>query len=310
MKSKEELLQIYEERLVPSIGELEKDRKRTLLRLVLAFLLLPGLAYFAINGLWWGTGILAVLVLVLCIMAIQPYERYKRRFKDTIVRGIVRAINPDFAYDADNCIGEDDYIDSEIFPQDYDSYDGDDYVAGVIDKTPFVFSELHTQEVEVYYDSDGDSHERWKDIFHGLFFVATFNKELTGRTFVVPDRKNIFGRERKSLGGGVNLVKLENPEFERIFSVYADSQQEARYIMTPVMMEAVVRIYRQIHKRIDISFIGDNVYCAIFTNRATFEPKLHRKVRFRDVEEMFLLFGLIEVIIQEMNLNLRIWTKE
>ncbi len=47
-----------------------------------------------------------------------------------------------------------------------------------------------------------------------------------------------FGQKfQKSFTHG-KLVKLENPEFEKEFVVYSSGQQEARYILTPVMMEA------------------------------------------------------------------------
>ncbi len=110
--------------------------------------------------------------------------------------------------------------------------------------------------------------------------------------------------------GSLELVKLENPEFEKIFSVYGTSQQEARYIITPVMMEAMVQIYKQYKRKMYFSFLGANVYCAIPMGKNNFEPKIWRKVKYKDVEEMFSLFSLIEVIIREMNLNTRIWTKE
>ncbi len=110
--------------------------------------------------------------------------------------------------------------------------------------------------------------------------------------------------------GSLELVKLENPEFEKVFSVYGSSQQEARYIITPVMMEAMVQIYRLYRRKMSFSFIGANVYCAIPMYRNNFEPKFWRRVKYRDVEAMFFLFSLIETIIREMNLNTRIWTKE
>jgi hypothetical protein len=58
-------------------------------------------------------------------------------------------------------------------------------------------------------------------------------------------------------------VKLENPGFERIFSVYGDSQQEARYILTPAMMEAMTNNNKQYNRKMYFSFVGSHVYCAI-----------------------------------------------
>lgn len=58
------------------------------------------------------------------------------------------------------------------------------------------------------------------------------------------------------------------------------------------------------------AFIGERVYCAIEFDKGLFEPRVMKSgVKFSDVEEMYCLFGLIETIIHEMNLNIRIWTK-
>lgn len=58
------------------------------------------------------------------------------------------------------------------------------------------------------------------------------------------------------------------------------------------------------------SFIGERVHCAVSFSKGLFEPRVSKSgVKFSDVEEMYCLFSLIEIIIHEMNLNTRIWTK-
>ena len=37
-----------------------------------------------------------------------------------------------------------------------------------------------------------------------------------------------------------SLVKLENPDFEKLFSVYSHDQIEARYILTPLFIIGIV----------------------------------------------------------------------
>ena len=120
-----------------------------------------------------------------------------------------------------------------------------------------------------------------------------------------------FGQKIQEISGPCELVKLENPDFEKLFAVYSTSQIEARYVLTPVMMESMVNISKKYGRKMYFSFNGERVYCAIKFNKALFEPRIRKSgVNFNDVEEMYHLFGLIETIIQEMNLNTRIWTKE
>ena len=93
--------------------------------------------------------------------------------------------------------------------------------------------------------------------------------------------------------------------------VYSSDQVEARYILTPSIMEAMVNLYRRFDGEIYFSFVGSRVYFANSFNVALFEPNIFRSgVNYSDVKEMFDLFGMTSVLIQELNLNTRIWTKK
>lgn len=190
---------------------------------------------------------------------------------------------------------------------------GDDYVSGKIDKTVFEFSELVAQHEYEDTDHDGKKVKRVNNHFNGLFFLADFNKHIQGETFVLPDKaERLLGKFAQSLQKSTkgDLVKLENQEFEKYFAVFSTNQTEARYILTPTMMEGMVTIRKKIGANCYFSFIGERVYCGIEFNKALFEASIFHSVSFADVEFMHSLFTIIETIITEMNLNTRIWTKE
>jgi len=151
-------------------------------------------------------------------------------------------------------------------------------------------------------------------LFSKQFAHADFNKEIKGRTFVLPEHASKqFSKFGMSIndGGKTELVKLENVEFEKIFKVYGTDQIESRYVLTPRMMEAMVNIYKQYKKRVYFSFIGSRVYVAMSFNKDLFEPRIIKSgVRFEDMEQMNSQFNLIQTLIHEMNLNTRIWTKD
>ncbi len=75
-------------------------------------------------------------------------------------------------------------------------------------------------------------------------------------------------------------------------------------------MEAMVEVQKRYNLEMRFSFSGANVYCAVNTTKLLFEPTIRHSLKYQDVEEMYDLLGLIETIINEMNLNTRIWTKE
>jgi hypothetical protein len=257
---------------------------------------------------------LPILGVVLLVITFKKKKIYRTRFKNEVVREIIKAIDPSWHYDSDQCISNHEYNQSDLFRQSLDRYKGDDFISGSIDKTDFKCSELHTQYKTVTTDKNGGTKETWHTVFKGLFFHADFNKEIKGKTYIEPDTaERLLGKFGQSLQTSQKgkLVKLENPEFEKIFAVYATDQTEARYILTPTIMEALVTIYKQYKRKMYLSFIGSRVYVAMRFSQDLFEPKIYKSgVKFEDVEFMYNLFLMNATIIHELNLNTRIWTKD
>lgn len=321
MKTTEELQSLYENKLKPALQAIEGKRKSILIKYIICIVGALGAfatAYFLAETyiIVFYLAIATILGLGLYMFVVVGKERkaYRAIYKTDVVKHIVNLINPDWQYESEGRISTTNYHSSQLFNKQYDKYEGDDFVTGIIEKTDFRFSELHTQYKTVKTDSEGKREEEWHTIFKGLFAHADFNKEIKGRTFILPQHAskqiNEFGMSMND-GGKTELVKLENVEFEKIFKVYGTDQVESRYVLTPRMMEAMVNIYKQYKRRVYFSFIGSRVYVAMSFSKDLFEPRILKSgVRFEDMEQMNSQFSLIQTIIHEMNLNTRIWTKD
>jgi hypothetical protein len=315
MSELEKLKELFENHLKPGLKGIEKERK-TIKRFYIGAVASAVFAFLIFPVSW----ILGVLFLLAAIVlggfgATKYVTKYRPVYKNEVVRKIIEMINPEYHYDPNKFIAESKYTESRIFKQSHDRCQGDDFVSGKIDKTDFEFSELKTEYQREYTDDDGKRQKEWVTVFQGLFFHADFNKHIDGETFVLTDitekRFGKFAQKFQKDRKRGELVKLENPEFEKAFKVFSSSQQEARYILTPTMMEAMADMQKRFRRPMQFSFIGERVYCAISFDKGLFEPRVMKTgVKFSDVEEMYCLFSLIETIIQEMNLNTRIWTKK
>lgn len=321
MRSLEELKNLYANNLKNELESLEVQRKAVLSRLILGIIgvgsgLILVVSNLDSNGFLLYPGLAVVLgSIILFILTYSKIKIYRHDFKNNVVKKIVSAINPEWEYNYEASITPAEYQRSELFRTAWDRYKGDDLVSGIIDKTDFRVSELHTEYRTVSVDSKGHRHEEWHTIFKGLFAHADFNKDIKGQTFVLPDNaERLFGKwgqifQKNSSKG--QLVTLENPEFEKYFVVYSQEQIEARYILTPSIMEAMVSLRKKYNRKMYFSFVGSRMYFAMSFYQDLFEPRIMQSgVRFNDIEQMFEQFNLISVIVQEMNLNTRIWTKD
>lgn len=242
---------------------------------------------------------------------------YKEIFKKEVVEKIAHSIDSNWEYDSKAHVAEEVYIESGLFNKSYEDFYGDDKVSGRVGQVVFESSELKTGSYHEYTDGDGNSKSEWKGVFHGYFFHADFNKHLQGETYVingdleaVADTLRPSSSNKKARRKG-SMVALENKEFAKTFRVHSTSQIEARYILTPKLMESLLHVYQVFKLPMHMSFVGGKVYLAILFSKDLFEPSIWRSgVNMKELNKLYQLLNLNKTIIEEMDLNTRIWAKD
>ena len=68
------------------------------------------------------------------------------------------------------------------------------------------------------------------------------------------------------------LVKLEDPEFEKAFVVYSSDQIEARYILSPALMRRILDFKNANGRAVHVGFANSRVYVALELRREMFDP--------------------------------------
>jgi hypothetical protein len=92
--------------------------------------------------------------------------------------------------------------------------------------------------------------------------------------------------------------------------VYGTDQIESRYILSTSLMRRILEYKRKTGKALHLSFANSNIYVAITTGRDMFEPRLFRSlVGAETLREYLDDLQMILGIVEDMNLNTRIWTK-
>ncbi len=276
---------------------------------------------FFVGKSWWMVAICAVACLVYAIMhsvkTSKEKKAFRSRYKERIVGPMIAFIDPALQFTPHDYIPEGLFIESSLFMRTPDRYAGEDLVAGVVGKTALTFSEIHAEYKTEHYDSKGHKRTQWHTLFKGIFFIADFNKHFTGRTIVLPDSAektfgaligNFFQKMNFTRG---KLIKLENVAFEKEFAVYGDDQIESRYILTPELMERLLDFKKKTKTQLHISFIASRMFVALSTHENYFEPTYFRTVIDRDmIQKYYSILALVIGMVEEFNLNTRIWGKE
>ncbi len=260
-----------------------------------------------------GAGIFITAIIIWGIWARD--KTFYVDFKNQVIERIVKFVSPELSYEPKNFIGSDSFQRSRIFIQGVDRYKGDDMVQGKVDKTQIWFSEVKAEYKTTTTDRKGARKTSWHTIFKGLFFIADFNKHFQTATVVLPNR---LGRgflasffRKINLTRREKLVKLEDPHFNKHFVVYGEDQVEARYVLSTALMRRITEFKEKHPNPLYISFVNSFLYIAIAYKRDLFEPGWFKKLsQFGLVREYFEDIQLVVSIVEELNLNNRIWTKQ
>lgn len=320
MKPLEEFKSFFDSELIPDLKDLEQGRKKA----VGIFWLMLGVGIgsaAAAIGLGVGgapvylpiaIGVADLVFLIVMGIKINKVRKQtKKEYKLKVMSPIVKFIDESLHYDPYSSISQSQFSASKIFTQGIDRYKGDDFIKGQIGKTDIEFSEVHAE----YYTKDKDGKKSYHTIFRGIFLIADFHKDFKGETYVLVDfAEKLFGKLGKVFQKAnfvrPKLVKMEDPVFEKAFVVYGSDQIESRYILTPAMMERMMKL-KDKSKNVQFSFKDSKVNIALPVNKNLFEaPFFKSMMRFDLVQEYYEYLLLAVGVVEDLDLNTRVWTKE
>lgn len=242
-------------------------------------------------------------------------KNYRKEYKEKIIARIAGYADEGLIYSPEGFIPMKEFERSRIFTLSCDKYSGEDHFRGRIGKTEIEFSEINAK----HRNSSGTGANRRDDyttIIRGLFIIADFNKHFKTHTVVLPDTaEKLFGKFGQTLQsaafGRGELIRLEDPRFEKEFCVYGDDQVEARYILTPLLMERIMAFRKKWNTRVYLSFLNSRVYIAISMYKDLFEMRPFKPAAdYAFLEESVRFLTLITDVVEDLSLNTRIWTRE
>jgi Protein of unknown function (DUF3137) len=313
MASEESFRAFYDATLLTVLQEIEAERKT----LVSKFLMFMGIGIVAAIPLFAfvhpiaGIAGVVIALIVFYVKFGGKIVELKIKFKKEVIGKIVTFLHEDLSFDHTRHIVQSVYHKSKLYLSNISRYNGDDLVSGTVGKTAIRFCELHTQQVR-----KSGKNTQVVTIFRGLFFVADFNKNFIGETFVLPDTaESTFGALgtffQKMNMSRPSLVKLEDIEFEKAFAIYGTDQVEARYILSTALMQRILEFRKKTKCSISLSFIDSHVYIGIPVGKDLFEaPMFSSIINYSMIAEYYSYLMLCIGIVEDLDLNTRIWTKD
>lgn len=145
--------------------------------------------------------------------------------------------------------------------------------------------QFRSADVTIYdisSDSDGNTHETI--YFLGRWIVFDFNKNFHSEMRIVSKRFNSGRKSRRH----EEYISMENENFNSSFLVVAQNRTDVFYVITPSLMDKIIRLQNEIGYPIALSFYNRKLHVAVYSGKDSMEPRLFRKTDIETEKEEIL----------------------
>lgn len=316
--------------------ELNKQRKLTYWRYALSWCIGIGLLLLGFGLLIFGSdsetiesglGSLVMSVVIIIILVRMSHKLYSGQYKQIVVPKLLADVLEQFDNKTDPVSGKrnkfkyyrgkhigfshvTEFPLFEKYNHDKISYQGEDLFKGTLGATEFQFSDFvmkRSRDTIIGINrTDHSSQTIDFTVFRGLVFIADFHKSFNGTT-TITTRTGKQYKYQKAVGARINTI---SHEFDQMFKVHTTDDTTAQYLLPVNMLERIDAMRKLFpNKGLAICLHNGKVAISIH-NFDFFEISKARKPGNKDIQRTYTEISAILEIIELLNLNLRIWSKE
>lgn len=208
-------------------------------------------------------------------------KNYREVFKEKIVGPMIENTFGSAKYDARAGISSFEY-NKAGYREHYDRYHSEDLIIAPLTvegdiSTFMTIAEVHTEDEH----TDEDGHTSYTTVFQGLTSSFLLPKNI---------EKKIYIRSNGRVSGwNKNKVKMDMPEFEKIFDVESDDAILAMRVLTADVMTEMIDIYQKYKYRFEINILKDTIYMRLRTG-PMFEPNVFKEsMEYKQIEKYYLV---------------------
>lgn len=173
-------------------------------------------------------------------------------------------------------------------------YKSEDYIKGIYKGVPFEQSDVLIQNVT----STGKT-TTTVTYFMGRWMIFEFNKnfccdlQVREKGFSYSKRKRgIFVSDNEKM----HKIEFEDVDFNNRFNVFGQNNEEAFYLLTPQIMEAMRELQEKTDGKIMFCFVHNKLHVAVNNGKDSFNPPIFKRLDIQ--EECMQINNEIRLITQ------------
>ncbi|MCR5517658.1 MAG: DUF3137 domain-containing protein [Lachnospiraceae bacterium] len=209
---------------------------------------------------------ITITILVVGIKVAVEKDKYRKYYKENFVKNILEDIYDRVVYNPTKGI-EERVLSSTGLIRTGTTYRSEDYIGASYHGINFEQS-----DVDITVKQGKSS----RTIFKGRWMIFDFNKRFKSNVMVAQKgfeavtTRSMISRKIHS----VDKISTESESFNKRFDVYAEEGHDAFYILTPVLMERIMRLDMSHKGQLALCFHNNKLYVGINDKKDFFEPSM------------------------------------
>lgn len=270
------------------LEELEKLRRKVWIKTIISFfifflifilffsrsleLLRSGFIIFILGGMFFVK-----------LITSKDIRKYRKIYKKNIILENFKNVFTNIKYDSEAELSKD-VISNIHMMNTGDRYSSNDYISAKYKEINFECADVHIEDR--YTDSDGKT--RYSTIFRGQWMIFDFNKNFKANIQIC--EKSFRGAKR----GGLFIdevykkIKMEDVDFNKKFTIYAENELDAFYVLTPNMMEKIKKLDDELQGNLLFCLVDSKMHVGLHNRKDLFEPNVYKKINLEEEKENIL----------------------
>ena len=294
---------------------IEKLRKKVLWRYIVMIVLPFAAGISAILMLRRGmltsgvplvvVGSMVVLFIILLVISTKAKKEYRAYYKANYIDAMIKEVIPNGQYLPDQGFPGTMIANTGLIYMG-NIYHSEDLITGVYNNVEFRRADVLIQEET--RDSDGDT--TTTTYFKGRWMIFESNKYFEADLQVI---QKGFGYAQKRTGiftrktARRHAIETEDVTFNKEFKCLCQNDQEAFYLMTPVLMQGLMRLAAESDGKIMVGFVNNLIHVAIKSNKNSLEPPVFHRISDNDIREIQREIHAVTSFVEGMRIDNKIF---
>ena len=289
------------------IRTLESMRKRVLHADIAVFAIAVGGFIFSIFSLHLFLMFPAIILAILAyfLLVRKKSKEYKDYYKNVFVRGMIRQVIPDAEYEPGKGFPRELIRETGLMLMG-NIYSSEDYIRGSYNNVSFERADILIQDEST--DSDGNT--TTTTYLRGRWMIFESNKNFEADLQLI---QKGFGYANKRRGLFTKKAdrrhefKTEDEAFNKTFQCLCQNESEAFYLLTPGVMQGLLRLASQTDGKIMVGFVDNRLHVAVNSKKDSLEPPVFRSFNNGDFDEVRNEINAITGFVESVNLDRKIF---